>query len=85
MSERSCEGMGRHVALLTDHEVTTMLNFVRLKSIRKVAEQEHLTQSGVKHRLSCIYEKLRSDGRIGDGMPCMELVEYVLTWKVEEI
>ena len=70
--------MGRHVPLLTDHEVTTMLNFVRLKSIRKVAEHEHLTRSGVKHRLSCIYEKLRSDGCIGDGMPCMELVEYVL-------
>ena len=75
--------MGRDVPLLTDHEVTTMLNFVRLKSIRKVAEQEHLTRSGVKHRLSCIYEKLRSDWRIGDGMPCMELVEYVIREELE--
>ena len=69
--------------LLTDHEVTTMLNFVRLKSIRKVAEHEHLSRSGVKHRLSSIYQKLRDAAYIGDGSPCMELVEYVIREELE--
>ena len=64
---------------LTQKERQTLHDFVRLKSINKVAEERGLTKCCVKHRLSSIYQKLRDRCDIGDGNPCMEVVEYVLS------
>jgi hypothetical protein len=63
---------------LTPNERVTMRDFVRLKNIDRVAESEGITRTAVKHRLGRVYEKLRDAGNIGDGSPCMEIVEYVI-------
>ena len=68
---------------LTQKERQTLHDFVRLKSINKVAEERGLTKCCVKHRLSSIYQKLRDRCDIGDGSPCMELVEYVIREELE--
>lgn len=63
---------------LTDNETETMLDFVALKRMDRVAKKENMSVCGVKNRLARIYQKLRDANAIGDGSPCMELVEYVL-------
>ena len=64
--------------LLTPNERKTMIDFVRLKNVQDTADAEEITYAVVNHRLSSIYKKLRKAGEIGNGIPCMELVEYVL-------
>ena len=68
---------------LTPNERVTMRDFVRLKNIDRVAEVEKITRTAVKHRLGRVYEKLRDSADIGDGSPCMELVEYVIREELE--
>ena len=68
---------------LTPNERVTMRDFVRLKNIDRVAESEGITRTAVKHRLGRVYEKLRDAGDIGDGIACMELVEYVIREELE--
>ena len=65
------------MSFLTPNEQETLHDFVRLKRIDQVAKVEHLSPHSVKNRLSRIYQKLRDAGDIGDGAPCMEVVEYV--------
>ena len=71
------------MSLLTPSERVTMRDFVRLKNIARVAESEGITRTAVKHRLGRVYEKLRDAADIGDGSPCMELVEYVIREELE--
>ena len=68
---------------LTPNERVTMRDFVRLKNIDRVAEVEKITRTAVKHRLGRVYEKLRDAADIGDGIACMELVEYVIREELE--
>ena len=68
---------------LTPTERVMMRNFVRLKNIGRVAESEGITRTAVKHRLGRVYEKLRDAADIGDGIACMELVEYVIRAELE--
>ena len=68
---------------LTPNERVTMRDFVRLKNIDRVAEVEGITRTAVKHRLGRVYEKLRDAADIGDGIACMELVEYVIREELE--
>ena len=71
------------MSFLTPNEHETLYDFVRLKRIDRVATVEHLSRCGVKNRLSRIYQKLRDAADIGDGSPCMELVEYVIREELE--
>ena len=68
---------------LADSEQEAVEAFARLRNIDRVSKLLSLSHPAVKNRLGRAYEKLRDAADIGDGIACMELVEYVIREELE--